>query len=393
MMDPLRRAWAFTGVKLARSVVPRCGLVAVMCAVACGNESKKDAGEQAAGGTAGGQARPVLSELPVDFRAQCPAGGCTLKLATTELSGIWSPCQNGALDAFDPSTFDFAAACAGAIKAYPILPRPPNGAVSVRFVNHGVAYEWEPDGSTCLVQSLLSTPGGKLLQPFCSSDVSRLTELDPNPAGPVLVNGADGNTYAYYGAPSAGETWIAIDLLVAADTPSLVTACTAAPVVTGRCEADGVTFPFGPNGVGPPPDARLARTWLVCLANDGSNEEIVQTCALGSSDYRRFRPDGSVDSFGVGGDNARCGQATVGATANELNFFSCDGDRIARGEIVAVTSPYELRTIDGNDYLIWYEPTHYGFKLDWVGMAEPDVTPDPCAAAGSFACVLNERNQ
>jgi hypothetical protein len=161
--------------------------------------------------------------------------------------------------------------------------------------------------------------------------------------------------------------------------------------VTGYCEPDGVTFPFGPNGVGPPPDARLARTWMVCIASDGSDEEIVEACANGSSDYRRFRPDGSVDSFGVGGDYARCGQGTVGATANELNLFSCDGTRLGAG-LAAITSPYELRTIDGNDYLIWYEPTHYGIKLDWVGMAAPELAPDPCAGAAPFACVLSERN-
>lgn len=264
-------------------------LFAAMLAVACGGESTKrevptDPGaldETGQAGQAGsGPDRPVLSELPVDFRSQCPAAGCTLKLQTPDISGVWSYCGSHQLPAFDPSTFDFGAACAGAIKEYPVLPRP-DSEDNVYFADHGLEYTWGENSSYCTIESLFLTSKSELVIPDCSRGVSEVTGLYFDHAGPLLRNGPDGSVYRYIAVSSAATASVSPVLLATADTPSLAAACIAEPSThfDRRCATDGVTFPFGPSGVGTPPDDRLARTWLLCYnAISDSDRDIVSAC-------------------------------------------------------------------------------------------------------------------
>jgi hypothetical protein len=322
-----------------------------------------------------------------------------MKLKTTNLSGLWSYCQRSPSSAFDPATFDFATACVDAMAL--LQPTTENW---VSFVDQGVDYLWGIDSDPCIGRRLLLTPNNEVLEPYCHDGVTQLTELDTSASGPFLHEGSDGNTYLYY-SPD-GEPYVYPELLAAADTPSLVAACSKAPHTGGLCEADGITFPFGPSGVGAPPDERLARTWLLCVPTSDADDEIVKACNLSlqtqGADYYRFNADGTFDYFGTTGDNAQydaqCRQATVGATDTELKFFHCvaaastgnGASELGTAQIAAVTTPYELRTIDGSDYLLWYEPDEYGFELHRVAVAAPDIEPDPCAGAALPACVLNE---
>jgi hypothetical protein len=385
-------------------------MLPALALVACGGMSFEHRPDES-GGT---EAQPVVfTRLPVDFRAQCPAQGCTLKLQSSNWSGLWSNCQLTKAEAtFDPATYDFGARCADSTHDYSVPPSP-SDENPVSFIDQGVEYEW---WDHCTAQQVMLGPAGEMLTPSCWRDESETRLLELREQDLVSHEAADGSRYRYNVQQLSVGLQVKVNTLASADTSTMVDRCLQKPSWGALCDGPGISFPFGPSGVGPAPPVELTRSWLDCFwvpAFGTTDAEIVSACAsaLGALEvqdaaprgqFYRFNAGGTVDLIGVSGSRTTCRLATVGAAVGHLSLFYCSIEPgnslqspLGTGLIGTATDPYEIRSIAGKDYLIWqrhadelgsYSPT------EWytIAVAQP-LADDPCATAPLPACVLGER--
>jgi hypothetical protein len=384
-----------------RGVVIKSSSSAMLLALAvgaCGGISVAHRHEDS-GGT---EAQPVVfTRLPVDFRAQCPAQGCTLNLEPSNWSGVWWGCPiEFSLPSFDATTYDFAGRCASSLTVY-TKPRFANDESLVSFMDRGTVYDWS---DWCTARQVMLGPAGEMLTPSCGGDASDTRLLELHAWDWTAYQAADGSRYRYNVTQGVQSVTVKIETLVSDDTSTLVEGCSRRPSNGGPCDGPGISFPFGPSGVGPAPPPELTRSWLDCDWLHGAavtDDEIVEQCASAlaalevgdaapNGRFYRFNADGTLDSIGVRANQSTCRWATVGATPGQLKLFYCGIEpdtRLGSGMIATATDTYEIRAIAGRDYLIWQRYDYqwsYGYT---IAVAEP-LFHDFCAAATLPACVL-----
>ncbi len=314
---------------------------------------------------------PVLSSFPIDFTTDCPAHGCSIELHRLE-DGVWLDCLDGDEAAFDPETFDFAQACAGAV-------------ASNQFVYDGQTKYVGQD--YCDIQTKLSDGESRLLWSACNRAYTELRLLGS-------LRGADGRWYEYEyddcDGTCTGRLWVSV--LAPADTTALNAQCAAVPEQNDySCALVGAQLPFGPSGVGAtPPAALTSMLWILCDGSaadpQGACSDVLAAPNQSGVEVVRFNEDGTLDKIARDDHDvwyAYCRQP-AGTTGSQLRVFWCEEGYVATEE-----GTWEVQRIGSVDYLLWDDGDTGGPD---VYVAAPGTfvapDPDPCAGAEPASCVI-----
>jgi hypothetical protein len=313
---------------------------------------------------------PPLLTFPIDFNTQCPASGCLIGLTAPE-DGVWHTCVEGEpITGFDPTTFDFAETCVGAVATPRFV-----HAGQTRYFNGGYCDSWTEalDGENRVWRS------------ECSD---RHVDLGLRDHG---VRGTDGRLYRYNLDDCEGtcSASLRVSVLEPDDTAELNTQCAAAEFQSDETCSLPIALPFGPAGVGATTPAQLTSTlWVRCLGSGDPEESCSEVLAApNSQDYLtvvRFNPNGTLDELrllGSEGWQADCG-IRIGVKDEHLYAFWC-GDH----GLSTLQTTWEVQRVGNLDYLQWT-----GLEADRVWVAVPASLqlpdPDPCAGVEVGSCVL-----